>query len=182
MAEKPEETQTTPSAGEGAAQAAAAGGGLKTWLPLIVVVVLMPVLAYAMTTFVLVPQLQKSLGLQPAATEHGSSTGKSAKKEGPRVSVSMNKLLVNVAGTMGSRYLLVSLTAVSRDPSFQARMQEHDAELRDVACGILATKTLADLEKPGARNLVRTELINAFNNVLGEAMVEEIYLTEFAIQ
>lgn len=181
MAEKPEETKATPSAGEGASQSAA-GSGLKAWLPLIVVVVLMPVLAYAMTTFVLVPQLQKSLGLQPAAAEHGSSAGKSSKKEGPRVSVSMNKLLVNVAGTMGSRYLLVSLTAVSRDPAFQARMQEHDAQLRDVACGILATKTLADLEKPGARNLVRTELINAFNNVLGEAMVEEIYLTEFAIQ
>jgi flagellar FliL protein len=166
--------------GETPAAATAAGGGLKAWLPLIAVVVLMPVLAYAMTTFVLVPQLQKGLGLQPAGAEQSQSSG--SKKQGPRESVSMNKLLVNVAGTMGARYLLVSLTAVSRHPDFRGKMQEHDAQLRDVACGILATKTLADLEKPGARNLVRTELITAFNNVLGEAMVEEIYLTEFAIQ
>ena len=46
----------------------------------------------------------------------------------------------------------------------------------------LANKTLADLEKPGARNLIRTELINGFNNVLGENSVQEIYITEFGIQ
>ena len=37
--------------------------------------------------------------------------------------------------------------------------------------GALSSKTLADLEKPGARNLIRTELINGFNNVLGDNSV-----------
>ena len=94
----------------------------------------------------------------------------------------MNKLLVNVAGTMGSRYLLVSLSVVGNDPEFKTRMQEFEPQLRDMACGALAVKTLADLEKPGARNLIRSELISGFNNILGSAMVQEIYLTEFAIQ
>ncbi|MGA4644111.1 flagellar basal body-associated FliL family protein [Limisphaera sp. 4302-co] len=179
MAENTEAMQGAEAAGQEGARETSSGSGFKAWLPLILVVVLMPALAWAMTTFVLIPQLQKSLGLEPAAA-HAESHG--SKKEGPRETVQMNKLLVNVAGTMGSRYLLVSLAAVGRHPEFRARMQENDPQLRDVACGILATKTLADLEKPGARNLVRTELINAFNNVLGEAMVEEIYLTEFAIQ
>ncbi|MGH7973851.1 MAG: flagellar basal body-associated FliL family protein [Limisphaerales bacterium] len=41
---------------------------------------------------------------------------------------------------------------------------------------------MADLEKPGARNLIRSELISGFNNILGGPLVQEIYLTEFAIQ
>ncbi|MCS7091249.1 MAG: flagellar basal body-associated FliL family protein [Verrucomicrobiota bacterium] len=180
MPEKAENISNTEAGNDTPAEKHS-GAGWVAWLPLLVMVVLMPVLAYAMTTFVLVPRLQQSLGTAPAAEPSDSKTAK-AKKEGPRETVTMNKLLVNVAGTMGSRYLLVSLAAVSRHPEFRAKMQEHDAQLRDVACGILATKTLAELEKPGARNLVRTELINAFNNVLGDAMVEEIYLTEFAIQ
>ena len=94
----------------------------------------------------------------------------------------MNKLLVNVAGTMGSRYLLVSLSIVGADPDFKSKLQAHDPQLRDLACGALSTKTLADLEKPGARNLIRSELISGFNNILGGALVQEIYLTEFAIQ
>ena len=94
----------------------------------------------------------------------------------------MNKMLVNVAGTMGARYLLVSISVAGSASDFKDKMAEHDAQLRDMACGTLATKTLADLEKPGARNLIRTELINGFNNILGDSMVQDIYFTEFAIQ
>jgi len=160
---------------------AASAGGLKAWLPLLVMILLMPALAFTMTQFVLLPRLQAGLGITPAP-EATSEEGPSKAHAGKRESVTMNKLLVNVAGTMGARYLLVSLTAVGTDPKFREKMQEHDAELRDMACGALATKTLADLEKPGARNLIRSELIAGFNNILGGAMVQEIYLTEFAIQ
>jgi len=66
--------------------------------------------------------------------------------------------------------------------AFKAKMTEDDAQLRDMAMGTLANKTLADLEKPGARNLIRTELINGFNNILGDNSVQELYITEFGIQ
>ncbi len=175
-----EEAAGAPAADPKAAPAAAAGG-FRAWLPLIVAVLVMPVLAYATTRFILLPQLQKGLGLTPAATEataKGSKEGAEAKRE----SVPMNKLLVNVAGTMGSRYLLVSLSLVGSDAEFKTKLQAHDPQLRDLACGALATKTLADLEKPGSRNLIRSELISGFNNILGGPLVQEIYLTEFAIQ
>jgi len=175
-----------PAGAEGAQEAAPApsGGGIKAWLPLILAVVLMPALAFGMTKFVIVPQLQTSLGLKPQAEVAGGAksktkTGADAKK----MSVPFNKLLVNIAGTMGSRYLLVSVTVVGYGgEAFKAKMTENEAELRDMAMGALANKTLADLEKPGARNLIRTELINGFNNVLGDNSVAEIYITEFGIQ
>jgi flagellar basal body-associated protein FliL len=78
--------------------------------------------------------------------------------------------------------LLVSLSVAGSNANFKEKMQEHDAQLRDMACSSLAAKTLADLEKPGARNLIRSELITGFNNILGDSMVQDIYLTEFAIQ
>jgi flagellar FliL protein len=164
------------------APAPTASGGLTAWLPLIITVVLMPVLAFGMTKFVLLPQLRTGLGITPvAAAEPGAKPKKNA-PDAKHESIVMNKLLVNVAGTMGARYLLVSLSIVGSDSDFKAKMQSHDPQLRDMACGVLATKTLADLEKPAARNLIRSELISGFNNILGESMVEEIYLTEFAIQ
>ena len=140
----------------------------------------MPALAFGMTKFVIVPQLQTSLGIKPAADAGGKAkSGAESKK----ISVPFNKLLVNIAGTMGSRYLLVSVTVVGTGgDEFKTKMQEDDAQLRDSAMGDLATKTLADLEKPGARNMIRTELINGFNNVLGDNSVQEIYITEFGIQ
>jgi flagellar FliL protein len=96
--------------------------------------------------------------------------------------VAMNKLLVNVAGTEGARYLLVSMSVVGTGADFKNSMQDRNAQLIDMASNTLNVKTLADLEKPGARNLIRTELINGFNNILGDDVVKEIYFTEFAIQ
>jgi flagellar FliL protein len=174
---KPAGTESAPEAAP-----AAAAGGIKSWLPLILAVVLMPALAFGMTKFVLVPELQKSLGGKPAAESAGGAKPK-AGAESKKVSVPFNKLLVNIAGTMGSRYLLVSVTVVGTGgEAFKTKMTENDAQLRDMAMGTLANKTLADLEKPGARNLIRAELINGFNNVLGDNSVQEIYITEFGIQ
>ncbi len=154
-------------------------GGFKAWLPLIVTMLLMPALAFGVAQFVILPQLQKGLGIKAVAKEGGGAKKESSSKG---ESVPMNKLLVNVADTMGARYLLVSLSVVGNSADFKVKMMEHEAQLRDMACGALATKTLADLEKPGERNLIRTELINGFNGILGDSVVQEIYLTEFAIQ
>jgi flagellar FliL protein len=170
-----------PAPAESAPEAAAAakGGGIMAFLPLILAVVLMPALAFGMTKFVIVPELQKSLGIK-APAESGAK-GKAADTK--KVSVPMEKLLVNIAGTMGQRYLLVSVTLVGTGgEEFKTKVTDNKDQLRDMAMSSLANKTLADLEKPGARNLVRTELINGFNNVLGDNSVKELYLTEFGIQ
>ena len=187
-------TESSPGTDDAAAPGSApssgapatSSGGIKAWLPLIVMIVLMPALAFAMTNFVLVPKLQKGLGISGSvATATTAEAPGKPKKEGAaskKETVPMTKLLVNVAGTMGARYLLVSLSVVGSSADFKAQMEEHDAQLRDMAQSALSTKTLADLEKPGARNMIRNELLSGFNNILGEGAVEEIYFPEFAIQ
>ncbi len=194
MADNPKET-TEPSA---------AAGGLKAWLPLIITFLLMPALAYAMTLFVLVPRMEKALGgaavearetggahassateghgSSSSAAGHGAESGHAAAAGGPRVKVPLSKLIVNVAGSLGSRMLLASFTLVGSGNDFKARVEDDSDQLRDLASSILATKTITDLEKPEARNLIRTELISQFNAVLGSGAVQEIYFTEFAIQ
>jgi flagellar FliL protein len=180
------------------AAAAAANGGFKAYLPLIVNVVLMPVLAYAMTAYVLVPKLAHKASPTAeagagdahgaaAAESHGGKAeaahGNAAISGKSKISVPLTKkTLVNVSGTMGTRYLLAEFMLVGTGPNFRAAVEKADAELRDAAASALSAKTIGDLEKPGIRNLVRTELITIFNTILGKGMVTEIYLTEFAIQ
>jgi flagellar FliL protein len=165
--------------------------GLKAWLPLGVAVVAMPVLAYLTTSFVLVPKMQKALvasGLGPAESaketksEGGSSEKKGEGSGGAHQHVILNKLLVNVAGTMGSRYLLTSVTLMGKRSDLAAKVAQSEPQLRDMACGLLSAKTIVDLEKPGARNVLRGELIAGCNNILGSGAVQEIYFTEFSIQ
>jgi flagellar FliL protein len=194
MADNRTETPAADSsaAGKGTDKPAAAGsrrGGFAAWLPLILTIVAMPALAYATTTYFIVPQIQRATGnagtahAQPSARgnadagAHGTQGGSRAKH-----SVALSKMIVNVAGTMGTRYLLTSLTLVGSSPDIKDLVEEHRDHLLDVATSNLSNKTIADLEKPGARNQVRSELMAAFNTVFGAEVVTEIFITEFAIQ
>lgn len=185
-------------------------GGMKAWLPLIVTLVAMPALAYATTNYLLLPKIKASMGgggaasagagggAAPAAGEHGgkeapasAERGESGGAEGKtreggaakgRSFAQLKKLLVNVAGTMGTRFLVVDVTMVSKNSSLEATVKENEAELRHVAISSLSSKTISDLEKPGAKNAIRSELTSLFNSVLGGSIVQEIFFTEFAIQ
>jgi flagellar FliL protein len=156
-------------------------------------------MAYVMTVFVLLPKMNSANVSAQARTEsaeqgeaghgeaakeeHGSGGGGKHGGGGGKTTVPLSgKVLVNVSGTAGTRFLLASLTLVGNSAELKEAVEKSDPQLRDVAASVLATKTINDLDKPGSRNLIRTELISAFNGVLGEGRVKEIYFTEFAIQ
>jgi flagellar protein FliL len=166
------------------------GGKFKAWLPLVVAVVTMPALAFATTHFLLLPHLTKAIGqvkpeAAPAAAPESGAEAKNGDKPvsgKTKVTVSLNKLLVNVAGTMGTRYLMTSVTLVGDASDFKDKIDDNKDQLLDLATGALTVKTISDLEKPGARNVIRAELLTVFNNALGGPVVKEIYITEMAIQ
>jgi flagellar protein FliL len=178
------------SAEETEGAGAAKGAGFKAWLPLVVAVVAMPALAFATTHFILLPQFKRAMtqGVTAAPSAENAPEAAPAGKEGekaggkPKVTVAMNKMLVNVAGTMGTRYLMTSLTLVGNDADFKSKIDDNKDQLLDLATGTLSGKTISDLEKPGARNEIRAELLTVFNNALGKPLVQEIYITELAIQ
>ena len=94
----------------------------------------------------------------------------------------ITKVIVNVSGSMGSRYLMTSFTLAGTHNDFKSVIEENKDQLLDLANTAMASKTISDLEKPGARNQLRAELISIFNNALGSGLVQEIYFTEFAVQ
>lgn len=219
MSEKHDDADS--KGGKGGAPAAAGGGGMKAMLPLIISIVLMPVMAYVMTAFVLLPKLKASASAgaatgddktPPAESAKGDGHGDAAKadakdphgaaKKEPdaklgaadsgghggggagkgATKVALNKIVVNVSGTMGTRYLMTSVTLVGVSKDFKDVIEENKDKLLDLASGSLATKTIADLEKPGARNNIRSELLTLFNNSLPSPLVKELFITDMAVQ
>jgi len=189
-----------------AAAPAPAAGGLKTWLPLIVTLVAMPALAYGTMSFLILPKMKAATGSGTASAEqaaeaegteahgesgpeaagaaesHGGSTSQGSASAKGKVSVRLDKVVVNVAGTMGTRFLMASVTLVGSGKDFKNTIEANQDQLMDLATSTLSSKTIQDLEKPGARNLIKTELISVINNALGESIVKEIYIPEMAIQ
>lgn len=197
MAERTAESRNGGARTAPSEEASPAGAAVKSqasgkpWLPLLITVLTMPALAFAMTKFVLVPQMKHALALPdaPAAAAAAApakpGSAEAAKSTDGKFKVTVplgSKILVNVAGTMGTRYLMTSITLAGTDPEMKAKIEQNKDQLMDLATSTLCTKTIADLEKPGARNVIRNELMTVFNNAMGAPIIKEIYITELAIQ
>jgi flagellar FliL protein len=181
------EASATEAPASPTAPAAKKGFLRSPWFPLAITVIAMPALAFATTRFVLLPQMTRALTHSASTPQEPAKASKDSKGEGEAVlrskyTVPLSKILVNVAGTMGTRYLMTSITLVSADPDLKAKIDENRDQLMDLATSALCTKTISDLEKPGARNVIRSELVTIFNNALGSPLISEIYITEMAIQ
>jgi flagellar basal body-associated protein FliL len=189
----------TPEGAQPEASAGGGGGGIKPFIPLIANLILMPVLAVVTVNFALKSKLETAGGggeakqeaKQEAKKEGGSEKSAKEEKKGEKhasggavkyAAPLSKKIIVNVARSQGTRFLLADVTIVSSKPDIKEIVDEHDAELRNAAIGVMYTKTISDLEQPQAMNLIRSELLSVFSNILGAEVIKEIYLTEFAIQ
>lgn len=186
----------TPETPAGAAAAAAAPGGFKAWLPVIAALLLAPAATWATVEFVLVPRLQKQLAKSapgdgsagaPAASSGGHSSapakgkdGKDSKGGGP--SYEFQNVVVNLAGTMGTRYLKTSFTVTGADANIKSVFDGAKPKLTDVTLNVLSSLTLADLEEPGAKNVIREKLVMAYNQALGRKIADQVYFSDFVVQ
>jgi len=168
---------------------AAAAPGAKApniWLPVIVVIVLMPAISFAMTQFVLIPHIQSSLGAQQAnaasADGKGGTKADANKPAKPTFSYQFDDIVVNLSGAMGTKYLKTSFALFSSNPDLQTIVTDNKSHLLDVALNVLSSKSMADLEAPGSKNLVRNDLITNFNQALNSEVIEQIYFSEFVVQ
>ncbi len=177
--------------GAGSAGAAAGGGGMSAWMPVIAVVVLVPVLSYAMAMYVIAPQLEKrfaaaapaaSAGTGETAGAHGAPGKEGGPKAAATVPFEFKDIVSNLSGSMRSRYIKVTFTAYSSKVDFPKIAEENRAKLLDATIGVLARLSLADLEDPAAKSKVSNEIIYAMEAVLRERVVEEIYFSEFVVQ
>lgn len=171
----------------GSSAPAAARGGLKAWLPAIAAIVIAPVATWTTAEFVLVPRLQKELSLPPTTALAEISTPEATKDGKPKQppTYEFSNVVVNLAGTMGTRYLKATIIVVG-DPSgkvdLKKAFEDNRTKLMDTTLTVLSSLTLADLEEPGARNIIREKLVSAYNQVLNRRVAEQVYFSDFVVQ
>lgn len=182
----------TPTEG---AENAAPPKGASPWPALIAAIILMPAISYATAEFLLLPKLRGMISQQTvesASSEkgegghggggHGGAHGKGKEGGKGEVSFDFDNVVVNLSGSMGTRFLKASFTTLGSNPDLPRVMAEKKKQLLDVAINVLSARTMADLELPGAKNVVRNELIANFNQAVKSDLVEQIYFTDFVIQ
>lgn len=205
MAEKKNDSDSAAGAAV-PAPSAPAKGGVKALLPALLAIVLAPAATFAVAHFLVLPRFEAGLRAaidgtdaaavhapastaKPAASAHGASKGSGkagSAKDGAPVdaenSYRFENVVVNLAGTMGTRYLKVGFLVTGGKPDVAARFEADRPRLGDVTLAVLSSLTLSDLEEAGSKNLIRERLVAAYNQALGTQVVDSLYFSEFVVQ
>jgi flagellar protein FliL len=113
---------------------------------------------------------------------HGKKSGGHGGDAAESETYNIDNLVVNPAGTQGSRFLIVSLTFVPDDGEARTQLVARDAEIRDTLLQVLAAKTVQDLSDLTQREQMKEEMRAAAETVIKPGKIRRIFLPQFVLQ
>ncbi len=208
MAADEEQTQMeTPEGGESPeGEQAAAKGGKKKLIVFGGIGVAAVVVGLAVAMFVIKPMMSDSGGAEAdpdqtevAASSHGETEKLKPKpkpKPKPKKERGSNEkgaesttliyaiadIIVNPAGTGGSRYLSVSFGFELESASLAAEFEEREPMVRDALITILSAKSVSQLTDPKQKEIVRYQIKKRVSQLMETDELAAVYYTDFVLQ
>lgn len=116
------------------------------------------------------------------ATEQ-KSEGESGKEgEGGASIFVVKDLIINPAGTNGTRYLLTTVGFEVSSPEAQKELEKKDMQVRDALNSVLGSKGLDELVNIEERPKLRDELSEKISEILKTGSLKNVYFSKFIIQ
>ena len=97
-------------------------------------------------------------------------------------SYNVENLVLNPAGSGGTRYLVLSISFSVRDSATVAKMKDRDPELRDILLKVLGAKTVPQLSDMAARPALKAEIRAQAGTLFGEKTITDVFFPQFVIQ
>jgi flagellar FliL protein len=91
-------------------------------------------------------------------------------------------IVVNPAGTGGTRFLSVSFGFELGSPELMMAFEEREPVVRDALITILSSKTVAQLTDAKQKEIVRYQIKKRLQQLLGSEEIEGVYYTDFVLQ
>lgn len=117
--------------------------------------------------------------------KEGVSESKSKNKtEQNKITVPLESFIVNLLGKsrLGNRYLKVVMQLEITSEKDKDLINKHKPQLRDAILMFLSNQTFDDVKTVEGKLQLKQSLLSRINNILGQAIVKQVYFTEFVVQ
>jgi len=94
----------------------------------------------------------------------------------------MEPLIINPAGTDGTRYLMVKIGVESDQPSALEEITTKQVVVRDAIVEVLSARTVETLSDIGLRETIKQDLRTTINEILESGKVTRLYFTQYVLQ
>jgi flagellar protein FliL len=122
------------------------------------------------------------------APSHAESTAAKTETEGQKAETEtqniflIKDMIVNPAGTNGTRFLLTTVGIEVSTPEAQQELEKKEVQVRDLLNSILTSKELADLVSIEQREVLRGEISKRVGEMLKTGKLRNVYFSKFIIQ
>lgn len=144
------------------------------------------ILGGLVASFVIAPRVIARQAHVVADSAEGSEAEAAGEHEGKpageRKLVELSNIIVNPAGSQGSRFLMTTVAFSVSDEKAYTVLKDHEVEVRDRVTSILESRTMAQLTAPGARDSVKVAIAAMAGTLLGPKVPVQVYLPQFVIQ
>jgi flagellar FliL protein len=100
--------------------------------------------------------------------------------EGPIYMI--DNLVLNPAGTGGTRFLMLSVAIELADAAGEEKLKTRDAQLRDALVDLLGEKSVEQLSDARQRDSLRIEVAKALVPLAGKKAIRRVYFPQWVIQ
>ncbi|HUV31660.1 MAG TPA: flagellar basal body-associated FliL family protein [Acidobacteriota bacterium] len=196
-----DDEKTTVVAGEEAASDASSPGSRKKLVLYGGIAAVCLVLGVALAVFVVRPMVagsgggaaEQAAGLEQPREDRESKQAerhkaepkertKASGDEGKSVVYAIRDIVVNPAGTGGSRFLSVSFGFEVASEQLVAELESREPVIRDALITILCSKTVAELTDAKQKEITRYQIKKRVEQLLQTDELAGVYYTDFVLQ
>jgi flagellar protein FliL len=157
------------------------------------------VIGVVLAMFVLKPMMSGSdetsvKGADKSKTEHAEKKAEPAKKSehgeskkgesegGAGLVYAVKDLVINPAGTSGSRFLSVSFGFELASAEVQQQLEAREPLVRDALITIMSSKSVAQLTDAREKEITRLQIKKRLSDLLKTSDISAVYFTDFVLQ
>ncbi len=119
------------------------------------------------------------------AAKHSGTSKNAARSQHGRGASSIytiRDIVINPAGTGGTRFLSVSFGFELGTPELEAVFMAREAVIRDALITILSSKTVAQLTDPKEKEIIRYQIKKRVSDLIHSEGLAGVYYTDFVLQ
>ncbi len=119
-----------------------------------------------------------------ALAEKPAEEAKAAPVESePREIYLVDNIIVNPAGTNGTRYLSTSIgLEIEKSEESVEHMREKTPVVRDILIAVFSSKSLEELGSGEGKELIRKDILEKVNQALSPGSVSKVFFVDYVLQ
>lgn len=128
------------------------------------------------------PVVSAADSLGGAEGDEQAPEGEASKAGAAATMMVLENLVLNPAGSGGSRFLLLSVAIEASKAQVLEQLKSRDAELRDIVLTSLGTRTVDELTDITLRDKFKTELQAQIEARFGKQSIKRLFFPQFVVQ